>query len=82
MSILENLSDTELEIELAKRKEAARIAARPKPLANIDWSRVIEVTEEEVHQISKDGREPKDSEEHWIYEAVMAVIISSGITQT
>jgi hypothetical protein len=73
---LNEYSTEQLKQAVKDREEAERLAAKPKPLDNIDWSRVIAGAQEEADCISEHGYDPKDSE-HWIYEEVMKAVFGN-----
>jgi hypothetical protein len=75
---LEQLSDEQLEAELARRAEAKKQAAIPKPLDNIDWVPLTNYVVTSVKEVANGDGEPKDFE-HWLFEMVMETIYGPDI---
>jgi hypothetical protein len=74
---LNELSTEELEKELERRKEEKRLQ-KPAQKENIDFSKVIELAQEDIDEIFEEHSSPEDIEEY-IYEAVMECIYGKDI---
>jgi hypothetical protein len=71
MADFRHVSDSDLQEELLRRKEARSKA--PDPVANPDFSRLIEHVTSGVAECIKDQYEDDDFK-HYIYEAAMEAI--------
>lgn len=80
MSSLKNLSDSELEAELARRAEAKKKAERPQPLPNIDWSPLQKLMTEEIRKMDevKDYYHDDDFD-HWVFETALECVFGKDI---
>jgi len=73
---LKDFSDAELKRELERRKEEAR--PQPKPLAEIDWNKVMDQCKRVVDELAINHFEDEDAKEY-IYEEVMKAIYGEKI---
>jgi hypothetical protein len=71
--IIEQLSDAELEAEMARRKAEKEAAKRPKPLPEPDFSNVVKQCAEYIKQLSADGYYDDDTKQYIFEAAVEAV---------
>lgn len=79
---IRDLSDEELEQELERRKEKSEKTSAlpvPKPLANIDWARVISIAQEGVQNLARDRPYLDDDFDTWVFEAVMEAVYGKNI---
>lgn len=75
--VLSNVTDEELEAELARRKSAKTLPI-PKPLAEINWESTYNEAVEGINaRITKKHQE--DDLEHYLFEAVVEAVYGKGI---
>ena len=73
-------TDEALQAELDRRKAEREEEAKPRPVAEPDWSRVKEAAIDHVERSMRYGRE-KDVE-HYIYEQVLETVYGADIWDT
>lgn len=83
---IEEFDDEELETELKRRQEKKRIAAKPKPLKNIDWTPLINMCQEQIDNLhenemcDEDDRQYIDSDiDHYVYECAMTCVFGANV---
>ena len=73
MSNLKNISDADLEAEVARRAEEKKKKSMPQPQLVIDWSPLQRYIEEGVKHVNDEGYEMKDFE-HYLFETAMEAV--------
>ena len=70
---LSELTDDELKVELARRRNVKEELALPKPLPNPDWTQVTTLAIQIRDEIVRDRREDDDNDVY-VSEAVMKAV--------
>jgi hypothetical protein len=76
MNTLSTFTNEQLEAEINRRKIAA---TRPKVLKNIDWSDVIETTEDIIEEMWAGTWHDYNDDKDYVYESVMKAIYGNDI---
>ena len=75
---LKNVSEKDLEAELARRKKAKEAGERPKLVKSPDLSKLIACGEAHIASLETEGFVDDDSA-HYIYEAAMIALYGPDI---
>lgn len=74
---ISEMTNQELERELQRRKRKKEAAARPRVVAKIDLTNLIEITESHISNLSR--CEERDDDKQYIYEAAMIAIYGPDV---
>lgn len=69
---LKNVSEEDLKAELAERERQKKAGAKPKPIANPDYKRLVQCLEAGMEEIAERGYS-KDFD-HYVFEEAMKAV--------
>lgn len=75
---LANMSDEELQAELARRQQSKKAGAVPQQLPSLDFSPLIKICQDYINDLAREGY-ADDDYDHYIYETAIECVFGEDV---